>query len=318
MPIDNILKIENFKVGDTYSRLDVADTGHVPRPAQPRDWTGIVQFQNCVLLFVTLDKTGFVESNQYHDVFDDGGATFYWDSQRQNTEKTPAISRIINGDTVLLFVRITGKVSSKTQPFVYQGKLAALDYDGEKPVQFVYEVLSYDSVAPQHMADIYQWRPKGVRKLRPIEATADKLPKSGKPQKKRDSGQGRLIDPKKKKAIEVRAMDVASAHYISSGYLVTDTSANSPFDLECKKGNELRRVEVKGTTQSAKTVSVTANEVKSARSDDCETDLFMVHGITIYAEAGEYTADGGEVKLVSNWVPLDEHLIATAYTYVVQ
>ena len=49
MPLEQILNVENFQVGHTYSRKDVADTGEVPRPKQDRDWTGIVQFQNCVL-----------------------------------------------------------------------------------------------------------------------------------------------------------------------------------------------------------------------------------------------------------------------------
>ena len=320
MPLEQILNIEQFQVGHPYSRKDVADAGEVPRPKQDRDWSGIVTFKNCILLFVTLDKTGFDESNQYHDFFDENGTMFYWDSQSRNTQKTPAIARIINGDEVIVFVRIAAKIKNQTQPFIYVGKLIPLDYDGEKPVQLVFEVSEHVGAAPVPLRAIYNWEPSGKRKLRSIEVDDAKTSDPQKKKKLPKGGQGRLIDPAKKKAIELHAMAVAREHYESLDYQVTDTSKKdasnkAPFDLLCLKDAEIRKIEVKGTTQSPLSVNVTANEVESARGLDCETDLFIVYGITVYKELGEYRAEGGDTKILTNWIPEDEQLTPTQFVY---
>lgn len=315
MPINEILKIEDFQVGSTYSRKTVADTGKVPRPKQDRDWSGIVSFKNCILLFVTLDKTGFEKSNQYHDVFDRGGTVFFWDSQRRNTAKTPAIARIIDGDAVIVFVRIAAKIRSKTQPFTYVGKLDLTDCEGEKPVQMVFDVADHLPNPPENLQDIYDWEPEGRRKLRPIEIDTPKTATPTNDKKRSKSGQGRLLDPAKKKAIELRAMAVASDHYEKLGYDIEDTSANSSFDLLCSKPTEMRRVEVKGTTQAPHSVNVTANEVESARDNDVKTDLFVVYDITVYKQAGDFYSEGGDVRLIEDWHPNDEHLTPTQYVY---
>ena len=315
MPEDQELQIENFQVGDAYTRKTVADTGGVPRPKQDRDWTGIVSFQNCVLLFVTLDKDGFEASNQYHDVFDVGGTIFYWDSQRRNTAETPAIARIIDGEPVIVFVRIVAKIRNKTQPFNYVGKLKLLDYQGEMPVQMVYEVCEHRVDAPSNLRAVYSWEPSDKRKLRSIEVgeSADARPRAKR--RPSGSGQGRMLDPKKKKTIELRAMAIAEEYYEERGYGVTDTSKNSPFDLLCVKEQDERRVEVKGTTLKPRAVNVTANEVESAREPDTETDLFIVYDINVYKEADDYRAAEGEIKVLTNWIPEPEQLTPTQYVY---
>ena len=147
--------------------------------------------------------------------------------------------------------------------------------------------------------------------------------KTSDPQKKKKlpkGGQGRLIDPAKKKAIELHAMAVAREHYESLDYQVADTSKKdasnkAPFDLLCLKDAETRKIEVKGTTQSPLSVNVTANEVESARGLDCETDLFIVYGIIVYKELGEFRAEGGDTTILTNWIPEDEHLTPTQFIY---
>ena len=320
MPLERILNIEHFQVGHTYSRKDVADTGEVPRPKQDRDWTGIVQFQNCVLLFVTLDKTDFNESSQYHDIFEESGTKFLWDSQSSNTQETPVIARIINEDAVIVFVRLAAKIRSRTQPFTFVGKLTPLDYDSEKPVQMIFEVSEHVQNPPDNLRDIYDWKPSGKRRLRPIEVGEVEIAEPKSKRRRSGSGQGRLVDPAKKKAIELRAMAVATEHYEKLGYVVEDTSrknANNtaPFDLLCVRDPEERKVEVKGTTQSPQSVNVTANEVKSARDSESETDLFVLHGINAFKESGEFRAEGGESIILTNWIPEDEQLTPTAFIY---
>ncbi|MDA7623521.1 DUF3427 domain-containing protein [bacterium] len=315
MPADQTLNIENFQVGEIYTRKTVADTGQVPRPKQDRDWSGIVSFENCVLLFVTLDKTDFTEFTQYCDNFSEDGEIFYWDSQSRNTPKTPVISRLISGDTAIVFVRIAPKLKGKTQPFTYVGKLSLLDYEGEKPVQMVFDVVQHSSNPPENLRDIYNWEPEGGRQLRQLEIPEQISSKKRNAKERKGNGQGRQIDPAKKKAIELRAMDVARDHYEALGYSVEDTSNNNPFDFLCKNLNEERRVEVKGTVGGAKGVKLTANEVKSARDEKIPTDLFVVFEIEVHKQAHDFFAKGGQTKILKDWNPNDQDLTPTQYDY---
>ena len=85
--------------------------------------------------------------------------------------------------------------------------------------------------------------------------------------------QGRPLDPRVKKAVELRAMDVATESYRRSGYSVEDVSGNHPFDLRCTDGHHEIHVEVKGTQGAGETVVITGNELKHARDDSVQTDL---------------------------------------------
>ena len=240
------------------------------------------------------------------DIFADEGRLLLWESQNRNTQNTPAIKNIIKGHHAILFARIFEKVKGKTQPFVYVGRLTSKNYQSEKTVHFLFNVDDFVHTSTGPLYDLYHWN-EG--------APIDQQPPLLKAIKTRSQGQGRMIDPKKKKSIELHAMLVAKNYYENLGYQVTDTSANCPYDFECDKNGELKRIEVKGTTMGPQTVNVTFNEVKSARADDCETDLFIVHAINVEIQLGEFIAEGGKIKLISNWKPKAEHLTPTAYTY---
>jgi len=93
-------------------------------------------------------------------------------------------------------------------------------------------------------------------------------------------GQGRVVDAKRRKAIELAAMDRAKSHYELLGWQVEDTSAYRPYDLECRRGDsDVLRVEVKGLTQGVGTINVTVGEVNQARDPSVITDLFIVANI---------------------------------------
>ena len=264
------LEIDAFIVGNTYSLADIAEIGGVEPLLSSWEWTGIVEFENCIVLFSTLEKEGLPPEHDYADVFSD--YSFLWESQNRNTQATPVILRLISLEApVLLFCRLTVKVGGVTQPFVYVGTLTAEDYDSERPVQMRFSVNEYVENAPEHLQQLYDWRPGDERVLRPIEAP-DRRPRI-------HAGQGRQSDPKKRKAIELRAMEVATQHYVDRGYEVNDTSANSSFDLECTKGEEVLRVKVKGLAGALGPVEVTIGEVLSARSADFHTDLLVVYSI---------------------------------------
>ncbi|WP_273859596.1 DUF3427 domain-containing protein [Photobacterium sp. GSS17] len=306
--INQTLRYESFAIGDFYTRNTVADTGKVPRPNQPRDWTGIVPFSNCVLLFVTLNKESFKKENQYYDIFNDDGKLFYWDSQNNNTPKTPSIARIISGTPVILFARVDAKQNGKSQPFVYVGPLNYIEHESEKPVHFLFMNLQHSFIDHRNLQSLYTWFPAKRTKS---------LPKLIQKAKTAKYGQGRLIDPKKKKAIELHAMAIAKAHYETSGFAVEDTSSFAPYDFKCSRGNEIRLVEVKGTQGEPSSVNVTFNEVESARNNSSTTDLFIVHGIEIVQVESDYKASGGKVEKIDDWFPEDQHLKPTAYTYFI-
>ena len=79
------LNLQPFQIGAFYTRPDIASLGQVVPLATTREWTGIVEFMNCVVLFVTLDKSGRDAQYAYTDFF--SGRTFYWDSQATTNSK---------------------------------------------------------------------------------------------------------------------------------------------------------------------------------------------------------------------------------------
>lgn len=322
--LNRMAKEERFNenrlsVGKAYTRVEIAGICNVTPPINSREWGGLREYLNCIVLFVTLDKKDFDSSIQYEDIFDDGGQTFFWESQNRSSQKTAVIQRIINQTPVLLFCRVINKVKSSTLPFIYVGHLNAENYEGKNPVSFEYTVEDFQDEPNVDLLELYLWRPNKPRRKRPIETSPERKARQVKKQAKLQAkkGQGYLVDAAKKKAIELHAMDVAKAHYEAKAYSVRDTSANFPYDFECTLGNELRRVEVKGTTQCFLSVNVTINEVTSARSEECETDLFIVHNIEITGKTPDYNASCGEIKLIENWYPEDVDLFATAFIYKV-
>jgi len=304
------LNLGAFSIGGAYPRAQIAALGGVKPLQSSREWTGIVEFENCVVLFSTLQKDDFPPEHQYADLFSD--SAFYWESQNRNTQNTPVIRRLISPDTpVLLFCRIVAKVRGQTQPFIYVGTLTAEDIDGERPVQMQFNVDKYDEDAPDRLRELYEWRPGDERVLKPIEAP-DRKPRIRR-------GQGRQSDPKKRKAVELRAMNLATEHYKGLGYAVIDTSANNPYDLECTKVDEIVRVEVKGLAGNLGAVEVTIGEVLSAREDSCHTDLFVVHSISLKEKGkSHFVGVGGEIHLERIWRPADDQLVPIRFRYLPQ
>ena len=304
------LVIDQLAVGLAYSRNDVQILGGVAELVNTREWTGIVEFKNCIVLFSTLDKSQLAAPYQYNDYFAEG--SFFWESQGRNTQSSPSIERIIaEACPILLFVREVAKVKGVTQPFIYFGTISPLDYDGNKPVTFQYELNEIPDNAPEPIRHLINWRKGEKRPLKPIELP-DRKPSKPK-------GQGRQHDTAKKKAVELRAMKVAEEYYLSLGYQVEDTSYNRPYDFECNDGSDRVRVEVKGLTGKLGDVMVSANEVVDARSDECRTDLFVVHSIVINeVESKTYEGEGGERYIEENWVPDESRLEPTQFRYSIQ
>jgi hypothetical protein len=62
------LNIAAFVVGVEYTREEIASLGRVAPLASSREWTGIVEFANSVVLFSTLNKEDLPEEHQYADL----------------------------------------------------------------------------------------------------------------------------------------------------------------------------------------------------------------------------------------------------------
>ncbi|OAT30076.1 group I intron-associated PD-(D/E)XK endonuclease [Proteus myxofaciens] len=309
---NEIFDYSNLIVGQAYTKQNALVAANVAPMIINKEITGITSFKNCIVLFVTLDKRSKEKSQQYNDIFLDNGKKLHWESQNSNTVTKPHMKRILSGEDVILFVRIHEKIKGKTQPFIYIGRLLYIKHEGSKPVKVLYDVVDYQKSPNKALNAIYVW--ENIDNSNIPSEESKKI--SSILKKEKSSYQGRVIDVKKKKAIELYAMKRAREDYEKQGFNVIDTSSNCPYDLECHKDNTFRRVEVKGTTTEGSAVYVTSNEVTSANSNEYETDLYILNNIDILLQENkEYTADGGTVRLIKNWKPSAENLEATVYRY---
>lgn len=142
--------------------------------------------------------------------------------------------------------------------------------------------------------------------------TAEQV-KPPKPPKRPSREAGFVSDPKKRKAIELHAEDMAVAHYEGEGWTVE--RLGKPYDLHCTRDGEERRVEVKGTTGAATSVDLTINEVEHARDPQNTVDLFVVSDIKVDMQTDNYNATGGRVLHLHDWAPAEEDLRPRSFEY---
>ena len=90
-------------------------------------------------------------------------------------------------------------------------------------------------------------------------------------------------------ALEQRAVNVASTHWRSGGWVVRHTRGK-PYDLVCSRYGARVYVEIKGSSQNARHVMVTARQVEHARKH--HTALAVVSGIAV-VDVGDTLARRG-------------------------
>ncbi|MFE7129515.1 DUF3883 domain-containing protein [Streptomyces sp. NPDC057638] len=139
--------------------------------------------------------------------------------------------------------------------------------------------------------------------------TAEAVKGETAPKRKR-RGAGWVSDPKKRKAIEEHAENLAIAHYTNEGWEVE--KLGKPYDLRCTQPDKERHVEVKGTTGAPTSVELTINEINHARSAENTVDLYVVSDIRI---AQDYTTSGGNVLHLTDWEPAEEDLRPRKFEY---
>ncbi len=125
-------------------------------------------------------------------------------------------------------------------------------------------------------------------------------------------GQGSGLSSEERKAVENRAMALASAYY-RQNWTVLDVSSRRSYDLLCTRANEELHVEVKGTTSGGMTILLTANEVAHARQAYPNVALFLVHGIELRSIQDSVEAYGGTVRVIEPWNIELSRLEATEY-----
>ncbi len=114
--------------------------------------------------------------------------------------------------------------------------------------------------------------------------------------------QGYGLSAPERKAVELRAMDVAREYLQSLGYKTRDTSASNPFDFLAEKDGEKIKVEVKGTTSSlVDSIMMTSNEVALHRNEAGTTALAIVSGIQFKVRGTNAVCDGGTLEYVYPW-----------------
>lgn len=117
----------------------------------------------------------------------------------------------------------------------------------------------------------------------------------------RKSGQGFMMSPRVRRAVEEYAVSRARAHYEGRGYSVE--IVGKPYDLLCTRGDgDTLYVEVKGTQGTGLEVLLTPNEVGHARQQRDRMALFVVSGIVVSGqETDSPVAAGGDAAIYEPW-----------------
>lgn len=97
------------------------------------------------LFFVTLEKSekGYSPTTLYKD-YAISPELFHWESQSMTSQASPTGQRYIHhrerGSNILLFVRRTGKLGTRTAPYIFLGFADHVSHERERPIAFVWRL----------------------------------------------------------------------------------------------------------------------------------------------------------------------------------
>jgi hypothetical protein len=115
-------------------------------------------------------------------------------------------------------------------------------------------------------------------------------------------GQGFSADPAARKAIELRAMEVAAEWLEAEGHAWIDVSAKASYDISTEKDGIRTKIEVKGTTHPVcRSIRMTRNEVDLHRQEQGRTALITVAGISLDRSIDPPLAAGGTIEVHWHW-----------------
>jgi hypothetical protein len=134
-----------------------------------------------------------------------------------------------------------------------------------------------------------------------------------KPKRARKGAQGFGLNSAEKRAVELRAMQIATEWLLSQGYETTDTSANESYDILAKRNGSSLFAEVNGTTsQDPLSILMTANEVALHQENKGQTALAIVSAIKLQ-KGTEPKASSGKLDMNIGWDIDDWVATPTAY-----
>jgi hypothetical protein len=132
-------------------------------------------------------------------------------------------------------------------------------------------------------------------------------------------GQGKRLDAEANRAVEVRAVRLATAWCRAQGWTSIRDVGNKHkgWDLEATdSAGSVRLIEVKGTTGTTTDVIVTTGEVEAARRNGDRSLLLIATGIALRVGAqGQPLASGGQLQKVDPWNPSDSELKELQYRW---
>jgi Protein NO VEIN, C-terminal len=166
------------------------------------------------------------------------------------------------------------------------------------------------------MIDQTKAQPSGLVLASPAEQAEEAVNDAAGKVARRGRGQGFQLDQEVKVAVEALAMNMAAEFY-SKAWDVEDVHGTESYDLICRRGDEVRHVEVKGTVTDGTEVILTPNEVRHARENPY-TALFVLSNITVErTEDGTVTARGGKHHRYDPWRLDDGTLTPLGFRYQV-
>jgi hypothetical protein len=155
--------------------------------------------------------------------------------------------------------------------------------------------------AAQRLNEIYLAQME-QRDVSPGERDAADIVEIVAPLRKQRRRQGIGLTAPERKAVELRAMELAAQHLNEIGYQYQDTSNNESYDFLANKNGAAIKVEVKGTTSDlCDSIMMTKNEVELHRREKGSTALIIVSGIKLIKSENGALAINGEVEALMQW-----------------
>ena len=157
------------------------------------------------------------------------------------------------------------------------------------------------AMAAERLAEIYRSQREG-RDITPADQEASEITAVLRPLRASGKRQGFNLTGPERKAVELRAMDVAKEWLEGHGFSWKDQSASDAFDLLASRDGLSHKVEVKGTTSDiCDAIVMTKNEVDLHRREKGATALAVVSSIRLDRSVQPVQAAGGSIEMLWEW-----------------
>jgi hypothetical protein len=191
--------------------------------------------------------------------------------------------------------------------------------ESRKRIRLRVDVPDYRPVDAARLADrlaapITETANKGVR-YSPVEQADEAVQEAAGKAVRQGTGQGFQRDQEVKTKVEAYAMKMATEFYAEKDWTVQDVHLTESYDLLCLHNDEVKHVEVKGTTEDGAMVLLTPLEVRHARENP-STALFVLSNVKVEpTEDGTINVTGGVRHVNDPWYIDDGTLTPLGFRY---